>query len=144
MKPFTVLVPCSTSNLGSGFDALGMALSGPDLMVRATPGGERLRITRFSGEGGDRLPLDATNRIIQAAHRAAVEAGRDPATLAADLEVHDLDQLMEKAGLVESIRREANLNGIYSRVADMWHPELRYRAGQPSQRKCAKNCHDHG
>ena len=88
MKPFTVLVPCSTSNLGSGFDALGMALSGPDLMVRATPGGERLRITRFSGEGGDRLPLDATNRIIQAAHRAAVEAGRDPATLAADLEVH--------------------------------------------------------
>jgi homoserine kinase len=87
-KPFTVMVPCSTSNLGPGFDAIGVALSGPDMMVRVTPGGERLRITRFSGEGEDRLPRDATNRVIQAAHHAAVEAGRDPSTLCADLEVH--------------------------------------------------------
>ena len=35
MTPFTVVVPCSTSNLGSGFDAVGMALGGPDLLVRA-------------------------------------------------------------------------------------------------------------
>ena len=33
-KPFTVMVPCSTSNLGPGFDAMGIALGGPDLMVR--------------------------------------------------------------------------------------------------------------
>jgi homoserine kinase len=88
MKPFTVMVPCSTSNLGPGFDSIGMALSGPDLMVRVTPGGDRLRITRFSGEGADRVPLDATNRVIQAAQHAAVEAGRDPAALMAELEVH--------------------------------------------------------
>ena len=85
---FTVMVPCSTSNLGPGFDALGVALSGPDLMVRVTPGGDRLRITRLSGEGEPRLPLDATNRVIQAAHRAAVEAGKDPALLCAGLELH--------------------------------------------------------
>ena len=88
MKPFTVMVPCSTSNLGPGFDALGVALGGPDLMVRVTPGEGRLRITRFSGEGMDRVPLDATNRVIQAAQHAAVEAGRDPSQLNADLEVH--------------------------------------------------------
>jgi len=88
MKPFTVMVPCSTSNLGSGFDSIGIALSGPDVMVRVTPGGERLRITKLSGEGSDRLPLDATNRVIQAAHHAAVEAGRDPGALAAELQVH--------------------------------------------------------
>ena len=88
MKSFTVMVPCSTSNLGPGFDAIGLALSGPDVMVRVTPGGDRLRITRLSGEGSDRLPMDATNRVIQAAHRAAVDADRDPALLTADLEVH--------------------------------------------------------
>lgn len=88
MKPFTVMVPCSTSNLGPGFDSVGIALSGPDVMVRVTPGGERLRITRLSGEGSDRLPLDATNRVIQAAQHAAVEAGRDPSAMAAALEVH--------------------------------------------------------
>src|SRR5205814_90275 len=47
-----------------------------------------LRITSFSGEGKDRVPLDATNRVIQAAQHAAVEAGRDPALLSAELEVH--------------------------------------------------------
>jgi homoserine kinase len=88
MKPFTVMVPCSTSNLGPGFDSLGLALSGPDLMVRVLPGGDRLRITRLSGEGADRLPMDATNRVIQAAHRTAVESGRDPQSLAAELSIH--------------------------------------------------------
>jgi homoserine kinase len=88
MKPFTVLVPCSTSNLGAGFDAIGIALSGPDLMVRVVPGGQGLRIVRLSGEGADRLPPDATNRLIQAAHRAASDAGRDPASLAAELSIH--------------------------------------------------------
>jgi homoserine kinase len=88
MKPFTVLVPCSTSNLGSGFDAVGIALSGPDLMVRVVPGGDALRIAKLSGEGAGRLPPDSTNRIIEAAHRAARDAGRDPASLAAELSVH--------------------------------------------------------
>jgi homoserine kinase len=87
-KPFTLMVPCSTSNLGPGFDALGIALSGPDLIVRATPGGEGLRISRLSGEGADRLPRDAANRVIQAAQHAAVAAGVDPSLLAADLEIH--------------------------------------------------------
>ena len=64
MNPFTVMVPCSTSNLGPGFDSLGLALSGPDLMVRVTPGGDRLRIVKLSGEGADRLPMDSTNRVI--------------------------------------------------------------------------------
>jgi homoserine kinase len=88
MKPFTVLVPCTTSNLGAGFDAVGIALSGPDLMVRATPGGDRLRIAKLSGEGADRLPPDDTNRVIDAAHRAAAAAGRAPQALCAELSIH--------------------------------------------------------
>jgi homoserine kinase len=88
MKPFTVIVPCSTSNLGPGFDTLGIALAGPDLMVRVTPGADRLRIKSFSGEGADHVPLDSTNRVIQAAQHAAVEAGKDPSLLTAELEIH--------------------------------------------------------
>ncbi len=88
MKPFTVLVPCSTSNLGAGFDAVGIALSGPDLMVRVTPGGEGLRIARLSGEGADRLAPDSTNRVIDAAYRAAAAAGRSRQPLAAELSIH--------------------------------------------------------
>ena len=88
MKPFTVLVPCSTSNLGAGFDAVGIALSGPDLMVRATPGGDRLRIAKLSGEGADRLPPDDTNRVIDAAHRTAAAAGRASQALCAELSIH--------------------------------------------------------
>jgi homoserine kinase len=86
--PFTLVVPCSTSNLGAGFDALGIALGGPDLLVRFTPGGEGLRIARLSGEGATTLPKDATNRIIVAARAHAALRGLDPEGLAGSLEVH--------------------------------------------------------
>ena len=88
MSAFTVAVPCSTSNLGSGFDAVGIALGGPHLLVRVTPGGTELRIARISGEGEGRLARDASNRLIQAAHLAAEAAGRGLVELAAQLEVH--------------------------------------------------------
>ena len=88
MSSFTVVVPCSTSNLGAGFDAVGIALGGPDLLVRVRPGGQELRIARLSGEGADRLARDSSNRLVQAAHAAARAAGRDPAELAAEIEVH--------------------------------------------------------
>jgi len=51
---------------------------GPDLMVRVVPGGGGLRISGLSGEGADRLPPDSTNRVIEAAHRAARDAGSIP------------------------------------------------------------------
>ena len=98
MKSFTIAVPCSTSNLGSGFDAVGIALGGPHLLLRATPGGTGLRIARISGEGADRLPRDATNRLVHAAHLAAEKAGRKPADLSAELEVHSSIPLQRGLG----------------------------------------------
>jgi len=85
---FTVVVPCSTSNLGSGFDAVGIALGGPDLLARVTPGGAGLRIARISGEGEGRLPRDRSNRLVQAAHLAAEAAGRGAGELCAEIEMH--------------------------------------------------------
>ena len=98
MKSFTVVVPCSTSNLGSGFDAVGMALGGPDLLVRATPGGRGLRIARLSGEGADRLSRDGTNRLVHAAQLAAQAAGRGSGELAAELEIHSAIPLSRGLG----------------------------------------------
>jgi homoserine kinase len=43
---------------------------------------------RISGEGAEQLPRDATNRLVQAAHLAAQNAGRAPADLRAEIEVH--------------------------------------------------------
>src|SRR6202022_3542941 len=95
---FTVVVPCSTSNLGAGFDALGIALGGPGLIVRVTPGGSGLRIARLSGAGADSLPRDNSNRIIEAAFAAARLGGRDPESLSAELEVHSAIPLRRGLG----------------------------------------------
>src|SRR5205085_12586904 len=74
--------------LGAGFGAVGLALGGPAFLVRATPGGNGLRIASLSGEGVDRLTRDSTNRVIQAAWAAARAAGVAPGELRADLEMH--------------------------------------------------------
>jgi homoserine kinase len=98
MSAFTIVVPCSTSNLGAGFDALGIALGGPDLIVRATTGGEGLRISRLIGEGEDLLPRDRTNRVVEAAYAAARVVSADPARLAAELEIHSAIPLRRGLG----------------------------------------------
>ena len=85
---FDVVVPCSTSNLGAGFDAIGIALGGPDLIVRVQSGGDKLRIVGSQGEGEERLPRDDTNRVVVAALRAAASVGADPSALAAELSIH--------------------------------------------------------
>ncbi|GAC1343875.1 MAG: homoserine kinase [Myxococcales bacterium] len=98
MSAFTIVVPCSTSNLGAGFDALGIALGGPDLIVRATTGGDGLRIARLIGAGKDLLPTDRTNRVVAAAYAAARLLGADPGRLAAELEIHSAIPLRRGLG----------------------------------------------
>lgn len=70
----TVRVPCSTSNLGSGFDVLGLALN---LYLEASfePGGEFLEVERRGtlaelGEDPDKDFLGSTFRRVMAAHGA--------------------------------------------------------------------------
>lgn len=86
--PFIVRVPCSTSNLGAGFDAIGLALGGFFLTVRVKPGGSGLRIVEVSGEGASKLPRDRTNRVVVAAEAAAAKVGAAPGALAAELSIH--------------------------------------------------------
>jgi len=87
VNPFSLTIPCSTTNLGAGFDAIGIALGAFSLRVKVRPGGDGLRIVELSGEGVGKLPRDATNRVIAAAVQAAGWAGRGAEELDAELAI---------------------------------------------------------
>lgn len=89
MSTFVVRVPCSTSNLGSGFDCLGIALGKFELVVRVRAGGEGLRVDSVRGNGADRIPRDATNQIIVAAERLLKVSERPPRGFAASIEIEN-------------------------------------------------------
>ncbi|GDY32459.1 homoserine kinase [Gandjariella thermophila] len=75
-----VRVPASTANLGSGFDALGMALARHDeVEVEVTGGGLTVEVT---GEGAGRVPLDEKHLVVRALRAACEATGARPAGLA--------------------------------------------------------------
>jgi homoserine kinase len=69
MNRSEIVIPASTSNLGSGFDTCGLALS---LYLRI---GVEQRAKGFeiisTGEGAEKIPLDESNLIIRAARYVA-------------------------------------------------------------------------
>ena len=70
-KSVTLRIPASTSNLGSGFDVLGMALTlYNELEVEmghpAPPGS---CVVHVEGEGAETLPKDKTNEIVKVLRR---------------------------------------------------------------------------
>ncbi len=75
MCPITVRLPATTSNLGPGFDVLGLAL---DLWntVSVEPA-EDWQVT-IVGEGRDRLPQDEGNRVVQAFRWTFEQLGERP------------------------------------------------------------------
>jgi homoserine kinase len=75
----TVAVPASTSNLGPGFDCLGMALALHNRVTMA-PRKEGLQVT-IRGEGQGSLATDSSNLVVRAAKRLFKEAGGDPGGL---------------------------------------------------------------
>lgn len=71
----TVRVPASTANLGSGFDALGMALGLYDTVeVTLTSGDVVVDVT---GEGADSVPRDESHLVVRALRAAADTLGLD-------------------------------------------------------------------
>ncbi|WP_124727104.1 homoserine kinase [Staphylospora marina] len=72
-QPFRVITPCSTANLGPGFDSLGMALS-RYLMLSFAP--SETRIVEYRGEILPHIPLDDRNLIIRVIKEAFADAGK--------------------------------------------------------------------
>ncbi|MER7009982.1 homoserine kinase [Saccharopolyspora sp. NPDC000359] len=71
-----VKVPASTANLGSGFDALGMALSLHDTVsvqvVDGPPGSAQVRV---EGEGAGSIPTDERHLVVRVLHKTLAELG---------------------------------------------------------------------
>lgn len=79
MQRITVRVPATTSNLGPGFDALGLAVQlYNEIEVRPA----NAFSIEIEGEGAASLPRDASNVMITAFERGCREAGVDAPTLA--------------------------------------------------------------
>ncbi|MFC5290325.1 homoserine kinase [Actinokineospora guangxiensis] len=70
-----VRVPGSTANLGSGFDALGMALGVYDEIVVRPAVATAVHVT---GEGAGEVPLDERHLVLRALRAAAAKLGVDP------------------------------------------------------------------
>ena len=63
----TVSVPASTSNLGPGFDCLGLALELRNELTLELREGRGPAEVEIEGEGADALPRDARNLALRAA-----------------------------------------------------------------------------
>ncbi|MER7077048.1 homoserine kinase [Saccharopolyspora kobensis] len=71
-----VKVPGSTANLGSGFDALGMALSLYDnVSARVVDGPPGSASVRVEGEGADSVPTDERHLVVRVVHKTLAELG---------------------------------------------------------------------
>ncbi len=71
-----VTVPASTANLGSGFDALGMALALYDTVrVEVTDGPAGSAQVTAEGEGAGSVPTDHEHLIVRVLHRTWAELG---------------------------------------------------------------------
>lgn len=78
--PLTVHVPATSANLGSGFDALGLALTLYDeVEARVTGGGVSVEV---EGEGAGELPGDETHLVVRCMRRAFDALGERPPGLA--------------------------------------------------------------
>lgn len=75
MSGVRVRVPASTANLGSGFDALGMALGRHDEVVVRPAVATSVHVT---GEGAGEVALDERHLVLRALRAAAERLGSDP------------------------------------------------------------------
>ncbi len=90
LNPMTIKIPCSTSNLGPGFDTLGLALNrylflevmlseakhpGMDSSVATLPQNDKIKIT-VEGNGKEHIAADETNLVYSSAQFAAQKIGK--------------------------------------------------------------------
>ncbi|MCP3914682.1 MAG: homoserine kinase [bacterium] len=95
MTAWTVHVPCSTSNLGPGFDLLGLALSlHLEIEAREAPGGEH-RIVEATGEALA-WPRAQDNLVLRAFDEGRRRLGAEPCGL--HVRAHSAIPLMRGLG----------------------------------------------
>jgi homoserine kinase len=78
-QEFHVRVPATTSNLGPGFDAIGLAVGLANTVEARSSDAHGITI---EGEGAESLPRDASNVVVQAFERGCRAVGIAPPVLA--------------------------------------------------------------
>ena len=73
-KPFTILAPATSANLGPGFDALGLALDLYDEYRFEVSDTVSVEVT---GEAAGETPTDESNRVLDAAIRYSSKLGAE-------------------------------------------------------------------
>ena len=61
----------------------------------------------------------------------AITERRDCIYLPAEMETHNLGNLMLESGLRRILTHEPELEALFSELADVWGPELRYLSQEP-------------
>jgi homoserine kinase len=84
MHNLTLRVPASTSNLGSGFDALGLAIDLP--LTAKFEIVESGRQIRARGKGAALIQQEENNLLLQAFDRACRKIGREPPPLKIEMD----------------------------------------------------------
>ncbi|SFS38937.1 homoserine kinase [Saccharopolyspora flava] len=118
-----VEVPASTANLGSGFDALGMALSLHDtVFARVAEGPEGSATVSVTGQGAGSVPGDERHLVVRVIHDTLAELGF-PAPPALELRCensipHSRGLGSSAAAIIAGIAVAHGLAGIDLRAAE--------------------------
>jgi homoserine kinase len=83
MRAAKIRIPASTSNLGSGFDALGLAIDLP-LTVKFTISKSKQQI-QARGEGAALIQKEENNLVLKAFHHACAKMGCEPPPLRVEI-----------------------------------------------------------
>ena len=73
-RPFTILAPATSANLGPGFDTLGLALDWYDEYRFQISEAFSVEVT---GEAAGETPMDTSNRVLDAAIRYSKVLGTE-------------------------------------------------------------------
>lgn len=70
---------------------------------------------------------------IECVMKWSVTSRRRVTYLPADLETHDWDVLLPETGLAHLLRANRPMHVVFSELAELWGPELRYLAKEPAR-----------
>ncbi|KAJ3334001.1 hypothetical protein HDU76_013648 [Blyttiomyces sp. JEL0837] len=101
-RKFTITVPASTSNIGPGFDVLGIALSMSMSVIATIPApntASGIHVT-YEGDSPDTVPLDAAKNLVT--KTALQVAGSCNTTLPESMQVHIINPIPLGRGLGSS------------------------------------------
>lgn len=77
---------------------------------------------------------------VECAFKFAITRRRGEPYLPAEMEIHKLDDLLDKSGLKTSMDKDEQTSAAYAEIADYWQPARRYSAAIVSHHDAQRLC----